>query len=250
MKHAKVLFVLALVTAILLGGVSWAWAASSSTSASKSPATAKAPPGVQAAHTISTVTGVAISPLMGVGAVGCYYWWKAPEDKRAGLPWFARPWFWIPALALVAIVGVKDILGTASPASLKKPFDVAEAIENKISALVAAGAFIPLIISIFPEGSGDGAWGSSQDGFAAVGLGTMGNALLVPFALAVFVVVWMAAHAVNMLILLSPFTTVDATLAGLRGLNHMLYGTALPRLNEAAIEALIARDALALLGLQ
>jgi hypothetical protein len=117
---------------------------------------------------------------------------------------------------LVAIVGVKDILGTASPTSLKKPFDVAEAIENKISALVAAGAFIPLIISIFPEGAGDGSWAPSEAGFAAIGIGTIGNALLVPFALAIFVVVWMAAHAVNMLILLSPFTTVDAALKSLR----------------------------------
>ena len=46
-----------------------------------------------------------------------------------------------------------------------------------------------------------------------------------------------------------PFTTVDATLAGLRTLNHMLAGTSLPRLNEAAIERLIYRDSLTLLGL-
>ncbi|MBM3979475.1 MAG: amidohydrolase [Planctomycetes bacterium] len=46
-----------------------------------------------------------------------------------------------------------------------------------------------------------------------------------------------------------PFTTVNATLDGLRSLNTMLEGTALPRLNEAKIEALIARDTGALLGL-
>lgn len=46
-----------------------------------------------------------------------------------------------------------------------------------------------------------------------------------------------------------PFTTVDATLDGLRGLNGMLAGTALPRLNEAKMEAMIARDTLPLLGL-
>ena len=46
-----------------------------------------------------------------------------------------------------------------------------------------------------------------------------------------------------------PFTTVDATLDGLRGLNRMLAGTGLPRLNEAEIEALIHRDALRLLGI-
>ena len=47
-----------------------------------------------------------------------------------------------------------------------------------------------------------------------------------------------------------PFTSVDATLAGLRGLNQMLAGTALPRLNEEAIERLIHRDSLPLLGLE
>lgn len=46
-----------------------------------------------------------------------------------------------------------------------------------------------------------------------------------------------------------PFTTVDATVAGLRGLNRMVEGTNLPRLNEAEIEKLIHRDSFALLGL-
>ncbi len=46
-----------------------------------------------------------------------------------------------------------------------------------------------------------------------------------------------------------PFTTVNATLNGLRTLNDMLAGTALPRLNQEAIERLIDRDSLPLLGL-
>jgi predicted TIM-barrel fold metal-dependent hydrolase len=46
-----------------------------------------------------------------------------------------------------------------------------------------------------------------------------------------------------------PFTNVQATLAGLRGLNGMVEGTALPRLDNAAIERLIYRDSLPLLGL-
>ena len=47
-----------------------------------------------------------------------------------------------------------------------------------------------------------------------------------------------------------PFTTVTATIDGLRKLNGMLDGTALPRLNEGAIERLICRDSLKLLGLE
>lgn len=47
-----------------------------------------------------------------------------------------------------------------------------------------------------------------------------------------------------------PFTTVSATIKGLRALNQMLDGSALPRLNEAAIERMIYRDCLALLNLE
>ena len=46
-----------------------------------------------------------------------------------------------------------------------------------------------------------------------------------------------------------PFTTVNATIDGLRNLNKMLDGTALPRLNEQAIERMITRDSLPLLAL-
>jgi predicted TIM-barrel fold metal-dependent hydrolase len=46
-----------------------------------------------------------------------------------------------------------------------------------------------------------------------------------------------------------PFTTANATIDGLRKMNRMLDGTALPRLDEAKIEAMIARDTLPLLGL-
>ena len=47
-----------------------------------------------------------------------------------------------------------------------------------------------------------------------------------------------------------PFTTVNATVEGLRKLNDMLAGTALPRLDAVQIEKLIYRDSLALLGLE
>jgi predicted TIM-barrel fold metal-dependent hydrolase len=46
-----------------------------------------------------------------------------------------------------------------------------------------------------------------------------------------------------------PFTTVSATLDGLRNLNQMTSGTDLPQLNPEQIEAMIYRDSLSLLGL-
>lgn len=47
-----------------------------------------------------------------------------------------------------------------------------------------------------------------------------------------------------------PFTTVNASIAGLRCLNDMLEGTQLPRLQTDQIEAMIHRDSLTLLGLR
>ncbi len=46
-----------------------------------------------------------------------------------------------------------------------------------------------------------------------------------------------------------PFTTVDASIDGLYGLNRMLDGTAMPRLDEGQIKALIERDSLGILRL-
>lgn len=124
----------------------------------------------------------------------------------------------MPALALVALVAAKDVFGTAAPTALKKPFDVAETLENKISGLVAAGAFVPLIFSIFPEAPGNGSGGAdlATMGFAAINGSSIGNAVLVPFAILAFVLVWLAGHAINILILISPFTTLDAALKSFR----------------------------------
>jgi len=177
---------------------------------------AKTSVGMEAAQTLSTITGVAISPLLGVGAVGAYDWFRTPSGKRGSLHWYAQPYFWIPALLLVGFVAAKDIFGTAAPTALKKPFDVAEALENKVSGMVAAGTFIPFMVTIFPTAAEQSAAALSHAGFAAISLGSIGNYLMVPFAIAIFLVVWLASHAINILILISPFTTVDAALKSLR----------------------------------
>ena len=46
-----------------------------------------------------------------------------------------------------------------------------------------------------------------------------------------------------------PFTTVNASIAGLRKLNDMVDGTSLPRLDEEEIEKLIHRDGFEILGI-
>jgi len=166
-------------------------------------------PGVELAQTISLITGVAISPLMGASAVGAwkYFAAKTPEQK-AQLPWFAQPWFWVPALLLVGACFLKDTAG-------KKPLDVADAIEHKVSGLVATGAFVPMVAPIF-KSAAPHAGLLSLAGFASIDLSWAYNALMVPVSMAAFFIVFLASNAINILILLSPFTTVDTALKGFR----------------------------------
>lgn len=201
---------LVLCLSLLLGGVAGA------AEAAKPSPPKKTTPGLEAAQAISTITGVAISPLLGVSGIGAMKYFKTPVELRAKLAWYAQPWFWVPALALLTIVFVKDTFGTALPTAVKKPFDIAEAIENKVSGLVAAGAFVPLIATIFGSVGMDDSTLYGDSGLAIVNVSALFNVFTIPVAVAAFVVVWMVSHVINVLIIISPFTTVDAALKSFR----------------------------------
>ena len=175
------------------------------------------------AHAVSTVTGLAISPLLGTGAYGAYQWFsaKTPEQK-ARLPWYAQTTFWLPALLIVGVCAAKDSLGAVIPPGLKKPFDVLEIVENKASGLVAAGAVVPFTMNSLSKMIAD--YHLAHPALHPTGLATIAsidwswllNILTVPLGIAVFAVVWMASHAINVLILLSPWGAIDAALKGAR----------------------------------
>ncbi len=215
------LIVLALAVALV---VPLAWAASAS---SATPAPKVSHPGAPVATAITTVTGIAISPLLGTAGYGCYQWFTAKNDaEREKLPWYSQAKFWLPALALVLLVAAKDAFGATLPPGWKKPLDVLETVENKLSGLVAAGAVIPFAIDAMskmlvssPSAAVDGGFGST--GLATIPFGSMDlswlvNLLTVPFGIAIFVVVWLASHAINVLILLSPWGAIDAALKAAR----------------------------------
>jgi hypothetical protein len=183
-------------------------------------------PGIELATMASQITGIAISPLLGVSGVGAYQWMQAhtPEEK-ARLPWFAQVSFWLPALLLVGVCAFKDTIAAAAPPGWKKPLDVAETLENKVSGLVAAGAVVPSIVAVASKMI------SHSSAFHATpvmtgGLGLLPIAsfdmswlltiLMVPLSVAVFAVVWVVGHAINVLILLSPWGAVDTALKGMR----------------------------------
>ncbi len=197
------------------------------------------PPGVELAQTISLITGVAISPLLGTGAVGAwkYFQAKTPQE-RAALPWFARPWFWSSALLIVAACFLKDTVGIAVPKILKKPLDAAEVIEHKISGLIATGAFVPLMVRLMEQTSPSTTQMASNGFLAAVDPTTLANFIIIPAMMIVFFVVCIASSAINVLILLSPFRIVDAALKTFRVV--VLSGVVLTALANPWLGALFA----------
>lgn len=173
-------------------------------------------PGAQFAESISTVTGVAISPLLGTSAYGAVKYFHTPKEQREKLPWFAQPWFWVPALGLVGLCFLKDSAGAALPTALKKPMDVAETVEHKISGLIAAGAFVPFVAMLMTDSDASHAMLNSL-GLAAASPGAwLYDIIMVPVMMIAFCIVFLASNAINILILLSPFTTVDAALKAFR----------------------------------
>jgi hypothetical protein len=172
-------------------------------------------PGAAIAQQVSLLTGIAISPLFGSSAYGCYKWYHATAEQRPGLPWFAQVWFWLPGLLIVAVCFIKDTAGNALPTAVKKPFDIIEAFENKISGLVATGAIVPFLMMMTKD-SGDPQAMLGSLGMAAMDFSWLYNIIIIPIAMLAFFFVFLASNAINVLIILSPFTTVDAALKGVR----------------------------------
>ncbi len=171
-------------------------------------------PGVAMSQGITEITGVAISPLLGVSAVGAWKYWQTPLAKRAELPWYAQPWAWGTGMVLISMCFLKDSLGTALPGLLKKPFDVVELFENKVSALVASGAFVPLVAHEMAKHlQAEQAIAVPTAAIGAFGMSTLDLSwLMVPLAVTAFLLVWVCSHAINVLIILSPFSSLDALL--------------------------------------
>lgn len=171
-------------------------------------------PGVALSQGITEITGVAISPLLGVSAVGAYRYWKAPVEQRPMLPWYCQPWAWGTGAVLLTLCFLKDSLGVTVPGVLKKPFDMVELLESKASALVASAAFVPLVIKEMAPQERVAVPTAMLDGLGFVDVSAWW--LLVPVGIVAFLAVWLCSHAINVLIILSPFSSVDAVLKLMR----------------------------------
>lgn len=173
-------------------------------------------PGASLADGISEITGVAISPLLGVSVIGAWTYFHTPWDLRHRLPWYCHPYAWGIGLTLIGLTFLKDFLGAAAPALVKKPLDFAELFEDKLSALVTSTAFVPLVALAMAQA--DRIQQSALSGTAMIPMAGIIDAsahtpwISIPVAVVAFVIVWLSSHAINVLIALSPFGIVDAGL--------------------------------------
>jgi hypothetical protein len=179
--------------------------------------------GEELAKTVTVVTGVPISPLLGVSGLGAWRYYRTPEALRAALPWYARPWFWGSGLALVFLFAANTTIGAALP-GLKKPMDFVEEHENKLSALLATPIVLlearRLLDSAGLLAALDGERGGprlAEAGVAAVAAVDPWLAPLVHLGLGVlsiacFAVVFLAFHTIQVLIALSPSVLLDMML--------------------------------------
>lgn len=181
--------------------------------------------GNEMAEYISTATSIPISPLLIVSGLGLYKYFSTPPENRHGLPWFASPYLWVPGLAIVLLFAFNSAIGSAVPV-LKKPMDVVEMYENKVSMVLASPVIVSGAVSVCSRLAiaGDSAVAPHHN-LAMTGMFAFnaspeviffGSAVVAPVFVLVSFVCWMAFHAINVLILLSPSGVVDMLLRGFK----------------------------------
>jgi hypothetical protein len=84
--------------------------------------------------------------------------------------------------------------------------------------MIVAGTFVPMVASVFHEAGVNAPLATSHHHafLAVIGLNWLYNGISVPVMLAAYFIVFLAGNAINILSLLSPFTSVDAALKTFR----------------------------------
>jgi hypothetical protein len=178
-------------------------------------------PGVDLTEGIAQITGVAISPMLGVSSVGAWRYYHTPASQRDRLPWYCHPAVWACGFLLLGLCFLKDSFGAAAPPLVKKPLDMAELFEDKASAILASTAFIPFVASQMAQHFTTGQQvlytTSPEVHYASVlpiYLGSLSvlHLVFLPLCIVAFLMVWLSAHVFNVLIALCPFGFIDALL--------------------------------------
>lgn len=158
-------------------------------------------------------TGVAISPVIGLSYLAI-----TDDPSVAHL----KPWVWA-VIGLFVLVLVKDVGGVALPGLLKKPLDAVEFFQNQGLGALCAALFVPdlhrELYALVADHAPAAQWaGDAGAPFFLAATGSEGILYLLtfPLAIAIFCAVWLLSNTINVLILLSPFSTVDACLKSIK----------------------------------
>jgi hypothetical protein len=173
--------------------------------------------GERLAEAVTLATGVPISPLLGVSALGAYRWWRTPPALRSYLPWYSQPAFWGTGLFLAFLFAANTTIGAAVP-GLKKPMDFVEQFENQASGLIASPIVVLEIVRLLGAVPRFGAIPPWTDaGVAALGglppfLAPVAWIGTVTLAMVAYALVFLAFHSIQVLIALSPSALLDFVL--------------------------------------
>jgi hypothetical protein len=203
--------------------------------------------GQQIAAAVTTVTSVAVSPLLGVCVLGAWEYFRTPQAQRSRLPFYDSPAFWIPVGILLVLIFIKDTVGGFAPL-IKKPLDAIEVLMlnkaalviigfpilfHQIEAIAGVSSFRHLFTGLDPVVYAAGASSEIVEKAGHVTLTILGML----FGSAALVVVWLVGHSIDVLLLLSPFPFLDVVLKGFRvALFALLVGTSV--VNRSAALAL------------
>ena len=198
-------------------------------------------------ETLIKQTGTAISPVIGLSSLAVT---GDPSVEKY------KPWIWF-VLVLLGAVLLKDVGGTFVPGVLKKPLDAVEFFQNQGLGALCAGLLVPdlheKLYSVMERHVPVAEWaggGGGQYIFAATGSEGLLHILTLPLSIVVFASVWLLSNAINALILLSPFSLVEACLKSIKvaGLALLAGLTAIHPYAGAAFSIIIVVVALCLAG--
>jgi hypothetical protein len=220
MRRCPLLFV------VLIGVVMFASAQTGETEES----TEALKSGESVTKALATVTSTAISPLVGVSVMGAWQYFRTPGAQRARLPFFDKPYFWVPIMLLLVLIFIKDTFGGFAPL-IKKPLDAIEVLFVNHAALILI--VFPVVMNqvarlmgytslkaLFGELlRGPVVYAATADTAGIQHAFSTATALLYAAAgVVVAGVVWLLAHCFDVLALISPFPFVDFVLKLIRNL--------------------------------
>ncbi len=183
----------------------------------------------QVAAKAAELTGVAISPLLGLCMVGWLDVIRLPKRELEHLPWFKSPPFLLFVTLLLCAITFKDTFGEIL-GPFKIPLDQLDAIQHQAASILAFVVVLPGFVDALAgslQGSLDsvarelGPCGLAYAAEAGVQAGSQAAGYLAQFAAAVigtavFVTVWLASSTVNMLLCVAPFPFLGIFLKTLR----------------------------------